>query len=761
MLLLQREPELLSEAADLLAGQLIVAAERQGDAAVVEQRQQRRLLLRYCRELGIDEIAARMNQLQLELMVAELIRRVVREQTHSDQDWPAVFHAMLDQTSLGDKSGPSQARVLSIAAGELRSHYGDTLNMSLLDGAIWCWREAAARTPSGSRDLPEYLSNLGTSLALRYERTKQPEDLQATTAAWRQSCTVGLDSAPTLVLEVVPVWAAWAKKRNAWAEAGEAYGFGLDAAERLIQVQLVRGDKEARLQETSGLAGAAAYALAMAGSLEAAVLVLERGRATLLTESMEQWRTDLSHLRHRHPKLAERYDKAAARVHDLQRRAANAAAPLPTLASENTARDDLERAIADIQRNGYEEFLARPTFRQVADAAHRVPLVYLSSMEDTGLALVVGPGNSVERLWLPQLTSDALRRKVASVHQRSARLMAELAQQNLDNGWEPENAILDAVVKAGMAFHPEVSRWLWEAAMGPLLTSGLPLLRMVLVPSGSLGVWPLHAAWTEDATTPSGRRYVLDEACITYTSNARILRHAQLVTASTAADSLLAIEEPLPVGARRLTYASPEVRAAIAAFPGARIQHLQHEKATRENALASLRDHSVVHFCCHGNANPDNPTASGLLMAGDVWLTVRDIMDQRLTGSRLAVLSACETNLPGIKLPDEAVSLPSVMLHAGFGAAIGMLQKVPDASTMVLMARFYELWRSNGIHPPEALRQAQRWLRDATNAQLHSYFSESPGLTARNYGDAAQIGGEESRPFAHEHYWAPFTYVGA
>jgi hypothetical protein len=39
-----------------------------------------------------------------------------------------------------------------------------------------------------------------------------------------------------------------------------------------------------------------------------------------------------------------------------------------------------------------------------------------------------------------------------------------------------------------------------------------------------------------------------------------------------------------------------------------------------------------------------------------------------------------------------------------------------DVSTFLLMTRFYALWRKDGLHPPEALRQAQCWLRDAVRS---------------------------------------------
>jgi CHAT domain-containing protein len=129
-------------------------------------------------------------------------------------------------------------------------------------------------------------------------------------------------------------------------------------------------------------------------------------------------------------------------------------------------------------------------------------------------------------------------------------------------------------------------------------------------------------------------------------------------------------------------------------------------------------------------------------------------MDLRLEGARLAVLSACETGLPGAKLPEEAVSLPSGLIQAGVAGVVGSLWAVSDVSTALLMARFYDLWRKEGLEPPEALRQAQIWLRDSTNAEKEAFFRHAlPELGAtRRFQDL---------DFAHPFYWAAFSYVGA
>lgn len=70
--------------------------------------------------------------------------------------------------------------------------------------------------------------------------------------------------------------------------------------------------------------------------------------------------------------------------------------------------------------------------------------------------------------------------------------------------------------------------WAWYAAMRPLLEAfEMPagrLPRLVLVPMGTLGLVPWHAAWEEGG--PRGRRYALQAAEISYAASARLLCQA-------------------------------------------------------------------------------------------------------------------------------------------------------------------------------------------------------------------------------------------
>ncbi|MBA3269179.1 MAG: CHAT domain-containing protein, partial [Acidobacteria bacterium] len=89
------------------------------------------------------------------------------------------------------------------------------------------------------------------------------------------------------------------------------------------------------------------------------------------------------------------------------------------------------------------------------------------------------------------------------------------------------------------------------------------------------------------------------------------------------------------------------------------------------------------------------------------------------------------------------------------------LWSVPaGVSTAVLFARFYELWCQKHLDPADALRDAQRWTRDATNDEKHARF---PRLVAPGPDVAEDDLDVWAQARAHRapYFWAPFVFVGA
>jgi CHAT domain-containing protein len=416
------------------------------------------------------------------------------------------------------------------------------------------------------------------------------------------------------------------------------------------------------------------------------------------------------------------------------------------------ARDDLEAVIEEIRAvPGYGDFLAPPTFDDVARAAQVCPVVYLTAAEAGGLALIVR-GSDVVHVPLDALTTAVVQ---------------ERARAHLDGyaRYRHRTTYDDAYVRWDAALS-EVTAWLWDDVVGPVLAQLREATEVVIVAGGMLGLLPLHAAWTPDSNTPTGRRYALDSVAVSYAPNARSLQVARRLAAEVPASRLLAVVEPWPVAASRLPMARYEALSAAAAvsagsrtLAGAEATFLAFERA------AGSAD--VLHLACHGYADLDSPLDSGLLLAGGK-VTLRGLLELSLQ-VRLAVLSACETALPGTDLPDEVVALPTGLLQAGVAGVVASQWAVPDWPTAMLMTEFYRCWWWQRMEPAHALRAAQRWLRDTTNGEKLTHYRTAvedrtewlPAAAAEKFIGLLRLLSPERRSNTKIHHWGAFTHVGA
>jgi tetratricopeptide (TPR) repeat protein len=629
---------------------------------------------------------------------------------------------------------PDFVRIEGNLAGAYSQIGRKTGSREPFDLAIKYFGMAMAALPEGAPLRAELETDLGGALAGRHALTGDEGDSRAAAEALERAISYQPEAWPEQVLLAARHLGPLLGGRGDWRGSARALEQGVAALDALYRRQLLRSTREAWLVKGGIVHADAAYAHAQMGDAKTAAVLLERGRGRILSDALARGRADLRRLAQAgHSELVERYRLAAARLAALER--AGAEDPSIRVGDElRDARAAIERAIAEIRSlEGYEAFLEPPTFEEIAAAASADPLAYVVGATLGGLALIVRPGGEVTTAWLPELTLDAV------VGEATGFVSAYRIRRRAPGAWA--QAVDD------------VTEWLWDAGMGPLLEALEPADRATLVPGGLLGLLPLHAAWRPEN---GSRRYALDDVLLTYAPTARALNAAASRAARRSDEALLAVDEPRPVTAAPLPHASREVEAVRSLFAGGR--RLRREQATRKKVLEALDDSTVLHFACHARADLFEPLASGLLLAGDEALTLHDLIKQQLD-ARLAVLSACETAVPGIELPDEVVSLPSGFLQAGAAGIVGSLWSVPDASTMALMTRFYELWRSEAPDPAAALRSAQRWLRDATNGEKSERFPENPELSGASVSAGRKLW-ELGHAHEHPRFWAGFAYFG-
>ncbi len=380
--------------------------------------------------------------------------------------------------------------------------------------------------------------------------------------------------------------------------------------------------------------------------------------------------------------------------------------------------------------------------KQAADA----PLVYLVATEYGGFALIVRGQGEPQEVDLPDLRQQTLVERVEGYLRTYEQWLNLGMIPKIRTAWEDElNALLEWLGEVRYA----------EAVCVAASVTGMTLLvtraggsRAVIIPGGLLGILPLHAA-----RLPQGD-YALDRMTFTYAPSAQALYHARL-RLNGGGEYLLAVDNPR----KDLAFTSWEVRAARRSFPE-RCTHLAGEKATLEAVREALGEASILHFSTHGRAGWGDSQEAGLMLAGNEVLSLQEVYALRLERAQVAILSACETAVPGLKALDEALSLPSGWMLAGVPRVIGSLWSVDDLSTALLITRFYELWREEGKPVVEALREAQIWLRDTPWEELRAYCRSYPDREVGQAFHRHLSGLGATRDFRQPYYWAGFACVG-
>jgi tetratricopeptide (TPR) repeat protein len=208
-----------------------------------------------------------------------------------------------------------------------------------------------------------------------------------------------------------------------------------------------------------------------------------------------------------------------------------------------------------------------------------------------------------------------------------------------------------------------------------------------------------------------------------------------------------------------------------------------------------LVEYRYVHLATHGEVDDRLPLNSAVILSRE-GLPAPDkqldaglpVYDGRLTAeevrrhwelrSDLVTLSACETALGRYEGGEGYVGFAQALLLKGSRSVCLSLWKVNDATTALLMERFYRnlLGKREGLKEPlgkaAALAEAREWLRTLPReealrrvAQLSKGVERGKGRPALPPPPevppaAAGQASTEDRPYAHPYYWAPFVLIG-
>ena len=287
-----------------------------------------------------------------------------------------------------------------------------------------------------------------------------------------------------------------------------------------------------------------------------------------------------------------------------------------------------------------------------------------------------------------------------------------------------------------------------EKIMSPIRNLNGGAKHLLISPDGALNLIPFEALVDEN------NQYLVENYSLTYLTSGRDLLRMQIARESKNKPLVIAnplfgapISEstvqtnlrPLTISRRKRqslkstrnltgTYFAPlggtaqEARSIQKIFPDATI--LTQAQAT-ESALKLAVAPSILHIATHGFFLEDNQTdraksenpllRSGLALAGanqkqnvadDGILTALEASGLNLWGTKLVVLSACDTGLGEVKNGEGVYGLRRAFALAGTESLVMSLWSVSDSATREIMTNYYKNLKQ-GAGRGASLREVQ------------------------------------------------------
>ena len=158
-------------------------------------------------------------------------------------------------------------------------------------------------------------------------------------------------------------------------------------------------------------------------------------------------------------------------------------------------------------------------------------------------------------------------------------------------------------------------------------------------------------------------------------------------------------------------------RSVIVTFKKSSIDTVRHENALLRSGIVLAGANDSGLDTTNSSANPaTNNSQNGSM--DDGILTALEVSGMDLWGTKLVVLSACETGLGDLKQGEGVYGLRRAILIAGAETEVISLWPVSDQATAFLMIDFYKrLLSGNGRM--ESLREAQLKIMKTLN---HPYY---------------------------------------
>ena len=493
-----------------------------------------------------------------------------------------------------------------------------------------------------------------------------------------------------------------------------------------------------------------------------ALQLLEVGRGILASLQLEI-RSDISVLAANHPELAHQFQELRNQIDSpsstlertmIQDQSGRVTANSSrVISNRRTLLNQFDDLIVHIRsQHGFENFLQGPSKSELLLLAEQGPIVVFNVSDIRSDSFLITTAD-ICCVRLPSLSLDSVKHfakvNMGKVKQRKLNPTESDVQSGAKGIPPGGDADINAKRKAMLISNEAPSnemrtilKWLWDCAVNPVLKElGLTETpenehwpHVWWITSGLLSRFPIHAAGDHvNGSNANAMDRVISSYVPTLKSLAYSREKGKIQFDNAEASTALLVAMPTTPSQSALPCAEKEVKE-VGALIANRITKTIVLQPSKSEVLNSLAGCHVVHFACHGESNPDDPSKSRLLLQDwkDDPLSVADITPLNLGNAAFAYLSACSAADSQVEsLLDEGIHLAGAFQLAGFQSVVGTLWHISDEhSAKVAVDVYRELFKKSGrIHPEgvaRALHLAVRKLRSEMEGKFEDSLFWSP-----------------------------------
>lgn len=262
----------------------------------------------------------------------------------------------------------------------------------------------------------------------------------------------------------------------------------------------------------------------------------------------------------------------------------------------------------------------------------------------------------------------------------------------------------------------------------------------IVVPDGFLYLLP----WESLPADASGDKRLVETTTISYRWSSRLLKRSGVVP-----EAKVLSFAPFAMSGDDSFSRLPASAEEIAGLPGTQYFDAQ---ATKAQFLRAVDRYPIVHLATHAVSSADNAAASYVAfypvkhspMEGRLYL--EELYGLDLQGTRLVIISACETGEGKVVAQEGVMSLARAFAYAGCGSTINSLWKADDQATSFILRRFY-------VH----LREGETRARALQLAKLDYLKSDAIDKSPAYWAHLVLTG--DSGPLYERSFWARWWWV--